>query len=185
MSAAGREEFKVRWAEVKDCSRIVELIKVFQDYQGKLDRCKITVEELQSDLFGDNPVVKIIVAESSCQGQGLVGFASFYFCYSSSRGKGLYLEDFFLTEPVRSKGLGKRLLSYVSNYAIEIGCFRIDFDVFMHNTPALAYYKKHGAVDITETDELNRFRINKQNLEKLILSDDDFKKRGETINFSA
>ena len=59
---------------------------------------------------------------------------------------GMYLSKFYLFKEYRRLGLGSWVLEYVERIAREQGAGRIHLDVNTDNTPAIAFYGKHGFV---------------------------------------
>jgi GNAT superfamily N-acetyltransferase len=78
-------------------------------------------------------------------------FALYFFNFSTFLGKrGVYLEDLFVRETHRGKGIGKALLSHLARLAVEEGCARLDWSVLDWNAPAIAFYRSLGAVAMDE-----------------------------------
>jgi GNAT superfamily N-acetyltransferase len=81
----------------------------------------------------------------------VVGFALFFTTYSTWRGRpGLWLEDLFVREEERGRGVGAALLRAVGRVAVERGCGRFEFSVLDWNAPAIGFYRSLGAVAMTE-----------------------------------
>jgi GNAT superfamily N-acetyltransferase len=76
-----------------------------------------------------------------------VGFALWFHNYSTFAGRpGLYLEDLYVRPPFRGRGHGEGLLRHLARLAIERGCARFEWAVLDWNAPAIAFYRKLGAV---------------------------------------
>src|SRR6266478_1581384 len=56
---------------------------------------------------------------------------------------GLYLEDLYVTESGRGRGVGRRLMARLAGIAVERGWGRIDFHVLEWN-PAREFYHRIG-----------------------------------------
>lgn len=54
------------------------------------------------------------------------------------------ITDFIISEKVRGKGLGNKLIKTMENYFKEVGCEYIMVDVFGYNEPGNEYYEKLG-----------------------------------------
>jgi ribosomal protein S18 acetylase RimI-like enzyme len=86
-----------------------------------------------------------------------IAYALFYPNFASFRGQsGLYLEDIYVSEAYRGSGVGLEMLRYIARLGKERGFKRIDFQVLEWNTPAIEFYKKHGAV---RDDEERHFKF--------------------------
>lgn len=75
-----------------------------------------------------------------------IGYAIILMTYSSFLAlPTLYIEDIFILEEHRKKGIGKRVLDYVKSLAKKRGCGRIEWIVLDWNISAIKFYEKHGA----------------------------------------
>lgn len=135
-------EITIRVAEKKDCGRLLELIQELADYEKAPDEVTVSLEEFQEAGFGANPVWKAFVAEEN----GIIqGFGLYYIRYSTWKGCRMFLEDLLITEKMRGKGLGKRILDRLIEEAIEKGFRGINWQVLDWNVPAINFYKKYQA----------------------------------------
>ncbi|GFP95968.1 probable acetyltransferase nata1-like [Phtheirospermum japonicum] len=79
------------------------------------------------------------------------GFVLFFPNYSSFLAKpGFYIEDIFVRECYRRKGLGKMLLSAVAAQAAKMGYGRVEWVVLDWNLNAIEFYKQMGAQILPE-----------------------------------
>jgi GNAT superfamily N-acetyltransferase len=79
------------------------------------------------------------------------GFALYFTNFSTFLAKpGIYLEDLFVRPHARGGGLGKALLSTLARIAVEQGCGRVEWSVLDWNEPAIGFYKRLGAVPMSE-----------------------------------
>ncbi|MDB0062716.1 GNAT family N-acetyltransferase [Crocinitomicaceae bacterium] len=132
----------VRPAEPKDVSRIFDLIKELALYEKAPEQVTNTVEILHHDLFVDTICEAIVAVE-----KGTVhGFALFYTSYSTWKGRSLYLEDFYVIEDQRKRGIGQLLFDDVLRIAKERKVARMDWQVLEWNQLALNFYAKNNAM---------------------------------------
>lgn len=61
-------------------------------------------------------------------------------------GKYLEMDNVVIDQGYRSKGLGKLLTDYVTQYAIEAGCRTMMLDAYLENDKAHAFYERAGFV---------------------------------------
>ncbi len=101
-----------------------------------------TAEQMKIDGFGKYPLFKCIVAESDSK---ILGFALYYYRYSTWKGKCLYLEDFFVKEDYRNFGIGKELFETIVKTAKHDNCKRINWQVLDWNETAIKFYEKYNA----------------------------------------
>ena len=159
---AVNENYKIRPAELDDVPEIFVLIKELADYERLLDEVVATEELLEETLFGENSKVEVLLAYNANQ---VLGFALYFHTFSTFLGRpGIYLEDLFVREFARGKGIGQALLQRIAKYTMEIGGGRLEWSVLDWNESAISFYKKMGAVAL---DEWTTFRLNRQTLEKM------------------
>lgn len=128
----------------KDISAVVSLIREFAEFENLQDFCEVGEEDLRGAMFGENAFVEGLIV---LDGETPAAYALFYPNFASFRGqKGLYLEDIYIKQKYRGSGLGEMMLKHLAKIAKERGWQRIDFQVLDWNTPAVEFYKKHGAV---------------------------------------
>lgn len=76
----------------------------------------------------------------------VAGFVLFFPNYSTFLAKpGFYIEDLFVRESYRRKGLGKMMLSAVARQAVAMGYGRVEWVVLDWNTNAIKFYEEMGA----------------------------------------
>ena len=112
------ENYKIRLAELDDVSEIFILIKELADYERLLDEVVATEELLKETLFGVNSNAEVLLAYNANQ---VLGFALYFHTFSTFLGRqGIYLEDLFVREFARGKGIGEALLRRLAKSALEI-----------------------------------------------------------------
>ncbi len=122
---------------------MVELIRELAVYEKLEHLMEISAGDLERDLFGENPVIRSIVAERESE---VVGYAIFFRSYSTFLGKaGIWLEDLYVKQSERGGGIGKRLLQEVGKIARAEGAGRLEWSVLDWNDPAIGFYRKLGA----------------------------------------
>lgn len=81
----------------------------------------------------------------------VAGFVLFFPNFSTFLGKpGFYVEDIFVRECYRRKGLGKVLLSAVAKQAVKMDYGRVEWVVLDWNENAIRFYKEMGAQILPE-----------------------------------
>jgi GNAT superfamily N-acetyltransferase len=133
---------KIRIAAPGDEIQIMELIHALAVYEKAPNEVVNTAKELSVHLF-DEKICEAIVAEYEGT---IVGFALFFTNYSTWKGKCLYLEDLFILPEHRKHGIGNQLFQRVVEIARSRKVKRMDWQVLEWNEPALAFYRKQGAL---------------------------------------
>lgn len=132
---------EIRPANPKDVPYIFDLIKELSLYEKAPEQVTNTSENLHYDLF-EAPICEAIVAEEN---EEILGFALYYTSYSTWKGRCLYLEDFYVKEKSRKRGIGKLLFDEVVRIAKAKKVKRMDWQVLEWNEPGLQFYKKENA----------------------------------------
>lgn len=147
-AAAPGVPFTIRQARESDAAAILELIRDLAKYERLLHEVTATEEGLRERLFGPRPYAEVLLAE--VEGT-LAGFALFFHNFSTFLGKpGLYLEDIFVRPQYRSRGIGREFFRHLARLALERDCGRMEWAVLDWNEPALAFYRKQGAISMSD-----------------------------------
>lgn len=102
-------------------------------------------------------------------GKEPVGYALYFYTYSSFLARPtFYLEDIFVLEEYRHKGIGRQLFLRCVEEAGRRGCGRIEFSVLTWNKNAINFYEKLGA---RRLDEWYYYRIDSAMMKKLRMTD--------------
>ena len=135
----------IRKGDARDFPAIFTLIKEFSVFQKTPEKVTIMLDQM----IADENIFQCFVAETT--NNNIIGFATFYFTYYSWSGKGLYLDDLYVTETFRKQGIGKMLLEKVIELAKSNHCKKVRWQVSKWNTNGIDFYKRMGAtVDDTE-----------------------------------
>lgn len=131
-------------ARIEDVPLLLSLIRELAEYEKLSHEVVATEEGLRETLFGDRPYAEAVIARVDGEP---AGFALFFPNYSTFLGKpGLYLEDLFVRPAFRGRGIGRKLLSHITRIARDRGYGRVEWAVLDWNEPAIAFYRKLGAV---------------------------------------
>lgn len=133
---------EIRKGTKADLPQALELIRELALYEKAPEQVDNSVERMEIDGFGDNPVFEFFVAE---EGQHIKGIAIYYYRYSTWKGKSIYLEDLVVRESERGSGIGKKLLDAVVLEARNTDSRQVTWQVLDWNEPAIGFYKKLGA----------------------------------------
>lgn len=132
----------IRTAIVKDAPLLRDLIFELAEYEKERDQVVVTADDLVRDGFGPHPKFRALIAEWDGHS---VGYALFFGYYSTWEGRaGIFLEDLFVREKYRGKGIGKALLTQVASIAASENCYGMRWEVLDWNQPAIDFYKSLG-----------------------------------------
>ena len=149
---------KIRKAKKSDSKFILKLIDELALFEKLSPPDKKGKDRLIRDAFSSNPHFNILLSES---GKTISGYAFYFFTYSSFKARRtLYLEDIFISEKFRNKGIGKLFFSKLLEIARKNKCGRIEWVVLDWNENALRFYEKLGAMELKDW---KTFRINLRN----------------------
>ncbi|RZL51298.1 MAG: GNAT family N-acetyltransferase [Variovorax sp.] len=133
----------VRPATPADVADILRLIRALAAFEREPDAVEATEDMLHARLFGPDPRVFALMAET----EGVVvGTAIWFLNFSTWTGRhGVYLEDLFVEAEARGQGVAKALFRALAQEAVVRDCARIDFQVLDWNEDAKAAYRALGA----------------------------------------
>lgn len=132
----------IRVGRKEDLPRVLELIKELAEFEKAPHEVINTVEMLEKDGFGPQPIYGFFVAEKNSR---IVGLSLFYWRYSTWKGKRLWLEDIIVTESERGGGIGKLLFDRTMQHTLDSNCSGMMWQVLDWNEPAIKFYKKYGS----------------------------------------
>lgn len=138
----------IRNAARGDAPLILDFIRDLALYERLADAVVASVADIDRALFGDHPKAFALIAEwdgAPC------GFALYFFNFSTFAGRhGVYLEDLFVPESHRGRGVGKALLARLARIAADNDCARLEWSVLDWNAPSIAFYRSLGAAPMDE-----------------------------------
>jgi GNAT superfamily N-acetyltransferase len=141
-------KIKIRKANSKDSKDIIRLIIELAKFEKLLPPDEKAKQRLFIHAFGKNPSFYVLLAKTNGTA---VGYAFYFFTYSSFLARRtLYLEDIFVSENYRNKGIGKLLFNELVNIAKKQKCGRMEWCVLEWNINAINFYEKLGARQLKE-----------------------------------
>lgn len=137
-------DFVLRAATRDDVPDILRLVRELATYERAADEVVATEADFLRDGFGPEPKFRVIVAELA--DKKVVGFAFWFFAYSTWEGRPiLYLEDLFVEPAHRKRGIGLALMKELARIAVDSDCTRFHWAVLDWNLPAIEFYERLGA----------------------------------------
>ncbi len=137
----------VRRGSRADSTRFVGLVRELAKFEKLEPPNEEGEKRLLTDVFDKKRLGLFVAAD----GRELVGYALYFFTYSSFLAKPtLYLEDLFVLESHRKKGAGFALFRRCVDEAVSEGCGRMEWSVLDWNERAQKFYEKLGARRLRE-----------------------------------
>jgi len=152
---------RIRAATVNDVPLLKTMIVEFATFERLAHLVGITEAVLARDGFGEKPMFRVLIPE--WEGE-VAGYELLYDFYSSFEGPGLFIEDIYVRENFRGKGIGKALMAEAAAIALREGYWAMRWEVLDWNQPAIDFYKKLGARFL---DDWKEVRLEGEALRKL------------------
>ena len=141
-------DLEIRPAVIEDTPVIFSFINKLADYEKLAHEVVATEQSLRETLFGTRPTAEVAIGYF---GKKPVGLVLFFHNYSTFLARpGLYIEDLFVDQSYRRRGFGTALLRHVARLAVERNCGRLEWSVLDWNEPARSFYKRIGAVPMSD-----------------------------------
>lgn len=129
----------------KDFKELVSLFLEFATFQQVPDKMVNTYELM----VRDKNYIQGFVARD--ENNNIAGYVTMFYAYYTWVGKSLYMDDLYVCEKYRGKGVGTSLINKVISVAKEEKCNRLRWQVSNWNKPAIKFYESLGAkIDSTE-----------------------------------
>lgn len=133
----------IRPATPGDAPLLTTMIRELAEFEHELDQVDATPEDIVREGFSANPNFHALIAEWDGQP---AGYAVYFFTFSTWAGKqSLFIEDLFVREPFRRKGIGKLLLRHMAAIARQRKCYGMRWEVLNWNKTAIEFYRSLGA----------------------------------------
>lgn len=146
--------YAIRKGEKKDLPNILDLVLELAVFENEPNAVSATLSDYQISL-ADN-TFEFQVAEADGK---IIGLILYYMCFSTWKGKMLYLEDFVVTQSWRRKGVGQALFKAFIEASLAKKAALSKWQVLDWNESAINFYKKQGSV--IEAEWLNCKIFNK------------------------
>ncbi len=131
--------YRLRPATRADCATIVRLVIELAVFEKCPDAVRIDAEQMGRDFdAGRFECLLVVPADAPYDA---VGFAVFFETYSTWEGRCLYLEDLYIAQDARGRGLGTAMLRALAALAHDRGCARFQWQALDWNMKAVEFYK--------------------------------------------
>jgi GNAT superfamily N-acetyltransferase len=155
------DAIEIRDATRADIPLILGFVRGLARFEKEPDAVVATEADLLRDGFGETPYFEARIA--LLDGKP-AGFALFFPNYSTWQGRpGLYVEDLFIEDWARGRGLGRAIMADLARIALARGWTRLDLAVLDWN-PARGFYAELG---LAHRQEWLPYRVTGKALEAL------------------
>lgn len=138
----------IRPARPGDEAEIVAMIHELAAFERAAEECTVTEKQISTALFGDDPVGFCHLAEVDGQAAAI---ALWFRNFSTWDGvAGVYLEDLFVREAFRRRGLARKMLATLARECVDNGYSRLSWAVLDWNVNAIALYDAVGGRQMSE-----------------------------------
>ena len=135
------EDVTIRRAKIEDMGGILELVKELAQFEEAEDQVKTTIEDYEKNFL--TGVFDASVAEIDGK---IVGMVLYFVCWSTWKGRMMYLDDFVVKEDFRQLGVGQMLFDELFIEAKKRGCKLVKWQVLDWNKSAIKFYKKNNSI---------------------------------------
>ncbi|HNR07351.1 MAG TPA: GNAT family N-acetyltransferase [Saprospiraceae bacterium] len=132
----------VRKASLEDLASLLDLVRELAVYEKAPEAVTATLQDYEKNYL--EGVFDALVAVD--REGAIVGTAIYYVCFSTWKGRMLYLEDFVVKESLRGLGTGRLLFDALLQEAVNLDCRLVKWQVLEWNEPALNFYGKYQAI---------------------------------------
>ncbi|HET6784882.1 MAG TPA: GNAT family N-acetyltransferase [Erysipelotrichaceae bacterium] len=145
-----------------DLPILLKLIKELAKYEKLLDQVSASENLLTQWIIKEKKANALLLEYN----HEIVGFVLTFNNFSTFLGKpGIYLEDLYIKKAYRNKGFGKQVFRYLANECIQKGYGRLEWSVLDWNEPRIQFYKKLGALPMSDW---TTYRLTESEFNKLI-----------------
>ena len=146
---------EVREARVEDAAEVLAFVRAKAQFDRGLGAFAgdlgTTEELIRRHLFGQRPMAFALLAG----GRGsAVGFALYYFRYSSFRGRpSVWLDDLYVHPSARRQGAGRLLMHRLAELAQAADCTHIAWVASASNAAGMSFYRQLGATVVHQAGD--------------------------------
>jgi GNAT superfamily N-acetyltransferase len=139
---------RIRLARPGDEADIVSMIHALAAFERAPDQCTVTESQIAAALFGGDAVASCFLAEADGD---TAAMALWFRNFSTWDGvAGIHLEDLYVRDRFRRRGIARSLLAALAAECVEKGYSRLDWAVLDWNTDAIELYDAVGGTPLTE-----------------------------------
>ncbi|QYO63498.1 GNAT family N-acetyltransferase [Leptolyngbya sp. 7M] len=152
----------IRSVELADVPLLFAFIQKKAEFDRSLGafsgQLQTSQQALRETLFNAAPFARAVFAEVDRQP---VGFALYYFRYSSFQGRpSLWLDDLYIDTSKRGQGIGTRLFQHLVQLGQSHRCSHMAWNAHEDNQRGLRFYQNMGAEIVDQQGSILYFQLN-------------------------
>ncbi|HUH82726.1 MAG TPA: GNAT family N-acetyltransferase [Nitrososphaerales archaeon] len=152
----------IRGGRREDKAGFIGLVRALAEFEKLEPPSPSGRRRLVEDVFRKKRIRLFVAAD----GEKLVGYALYFFTYSSFLARqSLYLEDLFVLEDYRKRGVGGALFRRCVREAVSRRCGRMEWAVLTWNEKAITFYERLGAKRLSDW---HVYRLDERALSKVL-----------------
>ena len=133
---------KLRLASIDDSGALLPLMRAYHEFEGIDATDPERLATIEPLLAGPDNFGQVWLIETAA---GTVGYIALCYGYSIEfGGRDAFVDEFFIVEAERGRGLGRRALEQVRAEAAKAGVKALHLEVARANTMAKNFYEKVG-----------------------------------------
>jgi ribosomal protein S18 acetylase RimI-like enzyme len=142
----------IRLATIDDVGNIFSALVGIAETVKELHKLKSTADDIRRFGFGETPAFETLIAEVDGR---FAGCCLYFASFSTWIGRpGVYVQDFYVADEYRGKGIGERLLQRLAALTRERGGRYIRLAVDTENYRAQAFYTRVG-IKHSDTEQIH------------------------------
>ncbi len=127
------------------------MIHQLAEFERAPEKCTVSESQITAALFGDNAHPAVASCHLAEVDGAAAGMALWYRNFSTWDGvAGIHLEDLFVRDAFRRRGLAKALLATLARVCVQNDYSRLSWAVLDWNADAIALYDSVGGRPMTE-----------------------------------
>ncbi|MEX1107945.1 MAG: GNAT family N-acetyltransferase [Dongiaceae bacterium] len=155
------EKSMIRWCRADEADMVVGFLRDLAAHDGEAETCRMTAADVRRWGFGPDRRFEILIAELTGRPAGMI---LFYATFSTWDAKpGIFVNDLYVTDWARGRGVGRRLLAEVAALAVGRHCGRVEWHV-LHQADAVTFYDVMGG---RKADEFQTYRLAGDSMRRL------------------
>jgi GNAT superfamily N-acetyltransferase len=176
---------EVREARLADAAEVLAFVRAKAQFDRELGaftgELGTSEELIRRHLFGPRPFAFALLA---CGPGSAVGFALYYFRYSSFRGRpSVWLDDLYVQPAGRRQGVGRLIMRRLAEVAAGADCTHIAWVASASNLAGMGFYRRLGATVVQQAGDSVTLQIEPTTLLETIDSAGSFKS-GQSVSQS-